>query len=154
MIRRRFLALLGAATTAPLMPVSPIAATTASAPYSQAALHGAILHAKSSHYVSAWGLSKSLKISAEAADVLMSDLANRRIIAPVSGARSSSRWAASRVHNPVFARPSRATNDIGKKRHPRPDKTASRQVPKTPDTELMTAYLRDLSSRYFAAQLA
>ena len=60
MMRRRFLSLLGAATTTPLMPTQALAAAPVAAPYSAAAMHGAILHAQTSSHVSTFGLALSL----------------------------------------------------------------------------------------------
>jgi len=154
MKRRRFLSLIGAATTAPLIPMPSLragAASVAAAPYSKAALHGAIMHAQSSRYISAFGLTKLLKVSVAQADALMADLAGRGVIAPLSGAKASSRWAASRVHHPVFARVPRSGQHRANRRV---DDRRLRTDPAQPDIDLLLAHLRDLSTRYFAAKAA
>lgn len=142
MMRRHFLRLLGAATAAPLMPLPAIAAAQPAA-YSPAALHAAILHAQSSSHVSAWGLSRLLDVTTAQADALMSDMAQRGILSPVTGLRSTSRWASSRIHKPMFAKTTRAK---------RQSRLQAQQT--EANIDLLMAHLRAISTRYFAALAA
>lgn len=94
MKRRGFLQMISAAVAAPLLPVP---APARAAPYSAAALHGAIYHAQSRAVFSVWGLSKTLGISPAAAEALMTDLSGRGVLGPLQGATPGGRWASSRI---------------------------------------------------------
>lgn len=97
MKRRNFLGLFGGAITAPFLPMPAIAATAKAAPYSAAALHGAIYHAQSRAVFSVWGLAKTLNLPLEQAEALMGDLAKRGITGPLQGTTFGGRWANSKI---------------------------------------------------------
>lgn len=95
MKRRNFLGLFGGAIAAPLMPLPALA--TAQAGYSQAAMHGAILHAQTHSAFSIWNLAKTLNLPIAQAEALMGDMAKRGIVGPLQGATFGGRWATSNV---------------------------------------------------------
>ncbi|MEJ6399261.1 hypothetical protein [Yoonia sp. 208BN28-4] len=147
MKRRSFLTMIGAAVTAPLLPRVPLARVAKAAPYSAAALHGAIIHAQSRVSISSWSLAQTLGVPVEQANSLMVDLADRGVLGHMRGSVGGSRWASSRIFKPVFA--------------PRPASPAKNrtwqqtsQHATQPDLSLLMAHLRDISARYFAAQAA
>ena len=144
MKRRKFLSMIGAATTAPLMPSVSVAAP----PQMSVALKGAIAHAKASPYVSSWGLMHRLGVSAEEASALITDLSKRGLVAPVKGLRKSSQWAHSQAYVPPVM-PKRRV----KPKHQQSNSRRARQQPQPePQTDLMMAHLRQIAADYFAAK--
>lgn len=117
MKRRSFLGLLGAAFSAPLMPPAAAGGSVArAAPYSPAALHAAIYHAKSRSVFSVCGLSRVANISFEQAEALMGDMAKRGILGPLNGFTVVGRWAKSKIlvtDKVVFSRPAHSKAVFG-----------------------------------------
>ena len=97
MKRRKFLGLFGAAAATPFLPAPSVAGAAKAAPYSAAALHAAIYHARSRAVFSVWGMAKALGLTIESAEVLMGDLAKRGIVGPLQGTTYGGRWASSRI---------------------------------------------------------
>ena len=143
MKRRKFLGLFGGAVTAPFLPMPALATTaTKAAPYSAAALHGAIYHAQSRAVFSVWGLAKTLTLPIDSAEVLMGDLAKRGVIGPLQGTTFGGRWASSKIMKSETlalqraARNGRATNKTSL--------TETKERMGEPDLAAFLAHLRQL----------
>lgn len=149
MQRRNFLQIIGAAIAAPLMPSASFGSVAKVAPYTPAALHGAILHAQSRCSISSWSLAQTLGVPVAQANALMADMIDRGILGNLRGSAGGSRWASSKVFKPAFA-PYQPRVTARMKHNPSCAVTHHTQ----PDLSLMMAHLRDISSRYFAAQAA
>lgn len=143
MKRRRFLTLLGAATTAPVLPL-PATSAAATAPYSPAAMHAAILHAQSSGHVSVQGLAGILRVPGRTAEKVLSDMIDRGILGPMQGSNPPLGWAKSRIYKPRFAMrvPTQRTNrpDLSETDHS-PAKNAE---PDTQRPDPLMAHLHSL----------
>ncbi|MEN8894817.1 MAG: hypothetical protein ABF248_01845 [Yoonia sp.] len=96
MKRSGFLGMIGAAVTAPLMPM-PVMGKAAGAAYSKSAMHAAIMHAQSRFSFSVWGLAKTVGVSLPEAEALMGDMAKRGILGPLQGTTHGGRWATSNI---------------------------------------------------------
>jgi hypothetical protein len=82
MKRRNFLSLIGAATTAPLIPTIG----AASAPlYSRTAFSRAVMHARLRPHVSARGIAFRLKVSTTQAEGMIAEMTSKGLVRPISG---------------------------------------------------------------------
>lgn len=160
MKRRRFLSLIGAAGAAPLLPASALTTAMPKAAFNTSAWNGAVLHAQSTRFLSAFGLSKALNVPAGQAQALMAEMAKRGVIAPfspLSVTRPGSRWAVSKVVHPAFARMPRARQNAKNKATQNTNNRTAQPgtaTHKQPNIDLMLAHLRKLSFDYFAARAA
>ncbi len=82
MKRRGFLSLLGAATTAPLLPTLP---ASASAGYSRTLFSRAVAVTRMKPHVSARGIAALLRIPASQAERMLTEMTARGIVVPVPG---------------------------------------------------------------------
>ncbi len=147
MKRRGFLGLFGAAIATPFLPGSAVARAAKVAPYSAAALHGAVIHAQSRAVFSVWGLARALNLPVETTEVLMRDLAKRGVLGPLQGTTHGGRWASSRIMTReavALQRAVKAQNGATRAHvsnaHAQPDLTA------------MMTHLRGIAVNYFAAK--
>lgn len=80
MKRRKFLSLIGAVTTAPLMPT--LGATTPQA-YSRTMFSRAVMHARLRPHVSARGIAYRLKVTVPQAEKMIAEMASKGMVRPV-----------------------------------------------------------------------
>ena len=100
--RRGFLAMLGGAFAAPLMPSVSLGAATKAA-YPASALHAAIYHAQTRVNFSVFALAQQLGLQLGQAEAVMTEMTKRGILGPLQGTTQSGRWASSRVLRRPFA---------------------------------------------------
>jgi len=82
MKRRGFLAMIGAASVAPLMPVT---ATAQAVTYNRYTYGLAVFHARTRAHVSARGIAHCLKVSVPQAEAMIAEMANNGLVKPVFG---------------------------------------------------------------------
>ena len=154
MKRRGFLQALGAAVTAPFIPVPALArtATAAAAPYSAASVHAAIYHAQSRAVFSVWGLAKAGNMTPEQASAVMEHLAERGVLGPLQGTTHGGRWASSRIMQSDTLAKARAAR-IAREMRAKAAETGSRKLHFDIDLTQLTARLRTIQARYESQQL-
>ncbi|MCF6444486.1 hypothetical protein [Nereida sp. MMG025] len=136
--RRGFLAMIGGALAAPVMPsVSWGAARKAVYPLS--ALHAAIFHAKTDVTFSVFTLAKRLGLDLDQAEVLMTDLSKRGVVGPLQGTTQAGRWARSNIWQ-------RPAGPVGR---PAQHRTSSRQT--APRAQQPYADLRPFLQHLYAS---
>ena len=82
MKRRGFLAMIGAAAVAPLMPA---AGTAQAVTYNRYTYGLAVFHARTRAHVSARGIAHCLKVSVPQAEAMIAEMANNGLVKPVFG---------------------------------------------------------------------
>lgn len=131
MKRRNFLSMLGAAMTAPLMPVKPLAAAPAAvAGYNRYQYGLAVFHARTRASLSIADLMGRLNVSSTTAEALMAEMKAKGVIAPMANAAAGAMRAVS-AHKtdprPVADRLASKAKDIVQK---------SLQQPQASDTQI------------------
>lgn len=147
MKRRGFLQALGAAVTAPFLPMPALARTAA--PYSAASVHAAIYHAQSRAVFSVWGLAKATNMTPDQAVAVMDHLAARGILGPLQGTTHGGRWASSNILQSQTLAKARAAR-IARELRAKPDQ--SRKLHFDIDLTKITACLRTIQARYESQQ--
>ncbi|MEO9864873.1 MAG: hypothetical protein ABJO29_03200 [Yoonia sp.] len=149
MKRRGFLQALGAAVTAPFVPLPALARTATAAPYSAAAVHAAIYHAKSRSVFSVWGLAKATNMTPDQAVAVMEHLAERGVLGPLQGTTHGGRWASSNIMQSqtlAKARAARVARELQVKA------SQTRKLHFDIDLTKLTARLRTIQARYESQQ--
>lgn len=147
MKRRGFLQALGAAVTAPFIPMPALARTAA--PVSAASVHAAIYHAQSRAVFSVWGLAKAANMTPDQAVAVMEHLADRGILGPLQGTTHGGRWAASNIQQSQTLAKARAARLA---RELRAQAAQSRKLHFDIDLTKLTARLRTIQARYESQQ--
>lgn len=146
MKRRGFLKALGAAVTAPFLPMPALAKT---APYSAASVHAAIYHAQSRAVFSVWGLAKAANMTPDQATAVMEHLADRGILGPLQGTTHGGRWASSNILQSETLAKARAARIA---RELRAQAAQTRKLHFDIDLTHLTARLRTIQARYESQQ--
>ena len=147
MKRRGFLKTLGAAVTAPFMPMPALAKTAV--PYSAASVHAAIYHAQSRAVFSVWGLAKAANMTSEQATAVMEHLAERGVLGPLQGTTHGGRWASSNILQSETLAKARAAR-LARELQAKAD--ATRKLHFDIDLSKLTARLRTIQARYESQQ--
>jgi hypothetical protein len=147
MKRRGFLQVLGAAVTAPFIPLPTLARTAV--PYSAASVHAAIYHAQSRAVFSVWGLAKAANMTPDQATAVMEHLAERGVLGPLQGTTHGGRWASSNIlqsQTLAKARAARIARELQVKA------SQSRKLQFDIDLTKLTARVRTIQARYESQQ--
>lgn len=146
--RRGFLAMLGGAFAAPLMPNVTVASVT-KVGYPASALHAAIYHAKSRVNFSVFSLSRQLGLELGQAEQIMSDMSARGILGPLQGSTQSGRWALSKVwERPIVD--AAAAQKVARTKRNSAGREVTQSAPQTaptyaePDLSRFLAHLHDI----------
>ncbi len=147
MKRRGFLALLGGAIAAPLVPSMGGAATVAS--YNRYTYGLAVFHARTRAHVSARGLSHCLKVSLPQAEAMITEMSTNGLVRPVLGASGGHVRAVSNILKPDMWGLERSARQArsARRRARLEGRTGDHQAARV-DTSAMMAHLHQICRDY------